>query len=99
MWAEDQTYDAMVRKSAFRMHTDATSPIGQYSTEYGIFLDFNEDGTKVTRIVEMVDTAYGGKFFRELMEYARTQGDENDRAWLSAVEYSNTEIKKTAEDE
>lgn len=99
MWAEDQTYDVIARKSAFRMHSVATSSIGKYSTEYAIFLDLNEDGTKVTRIVEMVDTAYSAKFFGQLMEHARSQGDEKERAWLIAVEASNMVSKKADKDE
>lgn len=46
----------------------AETDIGPYANEYALILKFTEDGTKVTRFLEMVDSAYSAKFFAALAE-------------------------------
>lgn len=35
------------------------SPVGPYRNEYSLWFTFNEDGTKITRIEEFLDSAFG----------------------------------------
>jgi ketosteroid isomerase-like protein len=51
------------------MHASSTADtkIGPYANEYALFLTFTEDGKKVTRFEEFVDSGYSVKVFAELM--------------------------------
>jgi ketosteroid isomerase-like protein len=50
------------------MHATSTSEtdIGPYANEYALILTFTEDGKKVTKFLEYVDSAYSMKFFAAL---------------------------------
>jgi hypothetical protein len=55
------------------MRSSASTVIGPYANEYCIFFDFNEDGTKVTKMMLTIDSGYSGPFFGRLMEYVEKQ--------------------------
>jgi hypothetical protein len=50
------------------MHATSTADtdIGRYANEYALILHFTEDGKKVTKFLEYVDSAYSIKFFAAL---------------------------------
>jgi ketosteroid isomerase-like protein len=52
------------------MHATSTAEtdVGPYGNEYALVLNFTDDGKKVTRILEYVDSAYSIKFFAKLAE-------------------------------
>ncbi len=43
------------RRAVCRLSMTATTPVGEYDNEYVFFFDFNESGTKLTKIVEFLD--------------------------------------------
>jgi hypothetical protein len=52
------------------MHATSTAEtdIGPYANEYALILFFTEDGKKVTKLLEYVDSAYSIRFFGALAE-------------------------------
>lgn len=52
------------------MHATSTAEtdIGPYANEYALVLHFTDDGKKVTKFLEFVDSAYSMKFFAALAE-------------------------------
>lgn len=71
--------------AAVHLFSKASTPIGQHESEYAFFLTFNEDGTKVTRVEEMADSAYATKFFGQLREHLQKHGGDAAEAWANAV--------------
>lgn len=47
--------------------------MGPYSNEYSLFLTFTDDGTKIKRFDEFVDSAYTGTFFAKLQAAAASK--------------------------
>lgn len=47
------------------------TPLGPYENEHVFFLSFNEDGSKVNRVEEYVDTSYSEAFVKKIQ--ARSQ--------------------------
>ncbi|ROV88143.1 hypothetical protein VMCG_10430 [Cytospora schulzeri] len=58
--------DEQGNKVMMWVSSKAQSLIGPYGNEYTILLYFNEDGDKVNKIVEFVDSAYAKDFFTRL---------------------------------
>jgi len=54
------------------MHASSTAktPIGSYANEYMLALTFTDDGTKVIRFDEFVDSAFSASYFARLQEWA-----------------------------
>ncbi|KAH7087114.1 hypothetical protein FB567DRAFT_602682 [Paraphoma chrysanthemicola] len=52
------------------MHATSTAEtdIGPYANEYALVLHFTEDGKKVVRFLEYVDSKYSSEFFAKLAE-------------------------------
>ncbi|KAK4233719.1 hypothetical protein C8A03DRAFT_47798 [Achaetomium macrosporum] len=48
---------------------DTPLPGEKWTNEYALFLSFTEDGTKVSRLEEMVDTAFYRHFFPKFQQY------------------------------
>ncbi|KAK5116294.1 hypothetical protein LTR85_009266 [Meristemomyces frigidus] len=46
----------------------------EYTNEYAVFLTFNEDGTKISYMGEMVDSAYMAKFLAHVAEVGKAHG-------------------------
>jgi hypothetical protein len=44
-------------------------PGERWTNEYSVFTSFSEDGTKITRLEEMVDTAFFQHFFPKFQQY------------------------------
>lgn len=52
----------------------AETIVGPYRNEYAFFMTFNEDGSKVVRVEEFVDSAFSNGFFAKVQEYVKAQG-------------------------
>jgi len=52
------------------MHASSTADtdIGPYGNEYALIMHFTDDGTKVTKFAEYVDSAYSINFFKAMAE-------------------------------
>jgi hypothetical protein len=48
-------------------------PSGLYANEYAVMLQFTEDGEKVVRFEEFVDSAYSMNFFQKLLTAAEAK--------------------------
>jgi ketosteroid isomerase-like protein len=59
-------HDAEARTSIIHASSRAITSVGAYSNEYALFLSFTEDGKKITKIDEFVDSAYSAQFFAKL---------------------------------
>jgi hypothetical protein len=46
----------------------------KWKNEYAVFVKFTEDGKRISRIEEMVDTAFYTKFSARFREYLSQQG-------------------------
>ncbi|MCJ1399415.1 hypothetical protein MMC11_002617 [Xylographa trunciseda] len=53
---------------------DTPLPGEKWTNEYAIFLSFTEDGTKVSRLEEMVNTAFYRDFFPKFQQYLMEHG-------------------------
>ena len=52
---------------------DGETPVGPYANEYALFMYFTEDGTKIKRIEEFLDSAFSTSLFAKLGEYRKSQ--------------------------
>ncbi|KAI7485016.1 hypothetical protein KC351_g4131 [Hortaea werneckii] len=80
----DQVFDEDHMKAALHVFGSASSPVGKYEQEYTWFLTFNEDGTKVKRMEEMIDSSYLAEFFKRLHDYVEVGGGQCE-AWADSV--------------
>jgi ketosteroid isomerase-like protein len=62
----NEFHNAEARTSYMHASSRAETPIGTYANEYALVLSFTEDGTKITKIEEFVDSAYSAQFFAKL---------------------------------
>nr|POE56462.1 hypothetical protein CFP56_33434 [Quercus suber] len=69
-------HDPAENKAAVYAITKADSPIGPYANEHALFLWFDDEGSRVTRIEEMFDAAFMDGFLPKLHEYMRQQLEE-----------------------
>ena len=53
----------------------ATTDLGDYANEYMIILYMTEDGSKVERFLEFVDSAYSKDFMGRLREAVARKGE------------------------
>lgn len=53
---------------------DTPLPGEKWTNEYTIFISFTEDGTKVSRLEEMVDSAFYRDFFPKMQQYFKQGG-------------------------
>ncbi|KAL7783302.1 hypothetical protein V8C43DRAFT_185909 [Trichoderma afarasin] len=52
---------------------DTPVPGEKWTNEYGIFITFSEDGTRIKRLEEMIDSAFFGRFFPLLQQHFAKQ--------------------------
>ena len=55
------------------MTSSAETPIGPFGCDMAFFLTFTEDGKQVTKIEEMLDSAYSMDFYGRLQKYLAEQ--------------------------
>jgi hypothetical protein len=61
-------HDAEAHTCMVHATSTADTDIGQYANEYALIFNFTEDGKKVVKFLEFVDSAYSNKFFAALAE-------------------------------
>lgn len=61
-------HDAEAHTCIIHATSTAETDIGPYANEYALILTFTEEGTKVIKFLEMVDSAYTEKFFAAAAE-------------------------------
>ena len=61
--------DEEARKVAMHASSTATTDLGDYSNEYMLVLHMTEDGKKVERGEEFVDSKHSADFFARLREH------------------------------
>lgn len=91
----DQVFDMDQKKAALHVFGSASSPVGKYEQEYSWFLTFNEDGTKVKRMEEMIDSSYLAEFFKRLHDYVEAGGGKGE-AWEASVRAAYEESRGEA---
>ncbi len=64
----DTIIDEAARKVTMHLSSRATTAIGKYDNEYMLTLHMTEDGQKVDRFVEFVDSKYSARYMSELRE-------------------------------
>jgi ketosteroid isomerase-like protein len=69
----EEIHDADAHKSIIHASSTAETKIGPYANEYMLILTFTENGKKVTRFDEYVDSANSKEFFAALENKNSTQ--------------------------
>ncbi|KAJ6192089.1 hypothetical protein J3E72DRAFT_380188 [Bipolaris maydis] len=59
---KEEVHDAAARKCIIHATSRAETKIGPYTNEYALILTFTEDGRKMTKFDEFVDSAYSEQF-------------------------------------
>ncbi|KAL6171937.1 hypothetical protein ACJQWK_02930 [Exserohilum turcicum] len=62
----EEIHDAVAHKCIIHASSRAETKIGPYANEYALILTFTEDGKKVTKFDEFVDSAYSQQFVSAL---------------------------------
>lgn len=68
-----EIHDPEARQSVLHLHDTAQSPIGPYANEYMFVLSFTEDGTKIIKIEEFLDSANCNEFFGRIEKWLAEQ--------------------------
>lgn len=68
-----QIFDSEARSWCVHMDMWATTPVGPFHNEFVFMLFFNEEGSKVVRIREMMDSLYASTFFAKMAAYGAQQ--------------------------
>jgi len=63
---KEEVHDAAAHTCIIHASSTAETKIGRYANEYALILTFTEDGRKVTRFDEFVDSAYSQRFVAAL---------------------------------
>lgn len=66
-------HDPEARTSVLHLRDTAQSPVGAYDNEYMFILSFTEDGTKITKIEEFLDSANCNEFFGRIEKWHAEQ--------------------------
>jgi ketosteroid isomerase-like protein len=61
-------HDADAHTCIMHASSTAETDIGPYANEYALILNFTDDGKKVTKFSEYVDSAYAMQFFARFAE-------------------------------
>jgi ketosteroid isomerase-like protein len=61
--------DPKQRSAAVHATAVGDTPLGVYENEHVFFLSFTDDGKKVNRVEEYVDTSYSEDFVKKVKEY------------------------------
>lgn len=70
---KEEIHDAAARKCIIHATSRAETKIGPYTNEYALILTFTEDGRKVTKFDEFVDSAYSEQFVSALAKEGSSQ--------------------------
>lgn len=77
----DTIVDEAARKVVLRASSTATTALGPYNNEYTLILHMTEDGRKVEKFYEFVDSRYSADYMPRLRDAITTQqkGEGNGR--------------------
>ena len=64
----DTIVDEAARKVSMHASSTASTVLGPYNNEYMLILHMTEDGRKVDRVYEFVDSAYSADYMRRLRD-------------------------------
>ena len=67
--ANDTIVDEEARRVVMHASSTATTDLGEYNNEYILVLHMTEDGAKVERFEEFVDSKYSTEFLPRLREH------------------------------
>ena len=67
--ATNTVVDEEARKVVMHAYSTATTDLGDYSNEYMLVLQMTEDGTKVVRLEEFVDSKYSAEYLPRLRKH------------------------------
>ncbi|RAR15476.1 hypothetical protein DDE83_001117 [Stemphylium lycopersici] len=70
---EEEIHDATKHTCIIHARSTASTPIGPYGNEYALILTFTDDGRKVTKFDEFVDSAYSQQFVAALAKEEPTR--------------------------
>ncbi|KAF2844600.1 hypothetical protein T440DRAFT_523349 [Plenodomus tracheiphilus IPT5] len=70
---KEEIHDAATRTCIIHASSKAETKIGPYTNEYALILTFTEDGRKVTKFDEFVDSAYSRQFVAALAKAGPAQ--------------------------
>lgn len=77
-------HDPIKSKAAIYAMSEADTPYGdddfKWSNEYAAFLTLNEDGTKIKKVEEMVDTAFFQEWAKQGVAYRAKKAKETENA-------------------
>ncbi|EXV00339.1 Monooxygenase ptaG [Metarhizium anisopliae] len=73
-------HDVPQRKAVVYALSSGKTPFGDWNNEYAVFFTFNENGQEITKIEEMVDTAFMKDFFPKFQQYMRDQASNGKPA-------------------
>ncbi|PCG92023.1 Hypothetical protein PENO1_090780 [Penicillium occitanis (nom. inval.)] len=74
-----------------------STPFGDWTNEYAVFITFDESRQKITKIEEMVDSAFMNEFFPKFQDYLRQQ--QGAAAPKSQLQFNFGSVKSTASNE
>lgn len=63
---KEEIHDAAAHTCIIHASSTAETKIGPYTNEYALILTFTEDGRRVTKFDEFVDSAYSQQFVAAL---------------------------------
>jgi len=70
-----EVHDPESHTSVLHLRDTAQSPIGPYANEYMFVLSFSQDGGKIVKIEEFLDSANCNEFFGKIERWLAEQKD------------------------
>ncbi|QIW99248.1 hypothetical protein AMS68_004766 [Peltaster fructicola] len=67
-------HDTANRKAAVYAISHGNTDFGEWTNEYAVFVWFTEDGTRISKIEEMVDSAFMKDFMPKFQRHLMTSG-------------------------
>lgn len=69
-------HDVSQHKAAVYALSTGKTPFGDWTNDYAVFFTFNESGTEIVKLEEMVDSAFMMEFFPKFQGFMREQASK-----------------------